>query len=580
MRDYEDTLRALVLYQANNRDLRDIGHAFLLLEDGIEDSDKMRWGFRSRRRVPQQIFNDLSWLFALTGPVVLAIDQVDTVITQSGRTDEVHLANDLADGLMNMREETVRTIIVAACIPKSWELIEQRAVNSAADRFTVLKLRTAMPSADVARSIVERHLASQYGEIGFEPPAPSWPVAASAFADPDVAHYTPRQLLRQVTDHVQWCLDLDTISELTHFGGTIEDSSTPLPDTNDLGTFDAEFARLRTAADVAAPLDHRSEDERMSAVLNAALHCYALEQRGNAQDLTIDPQTRVQPALHARLRQTLDEASEDEKHWSFRAIGHTNARAVLTRLRSAWLEADIQPGLNKRHLVVVRNIPFSQGPVTKQTLSEFEAAGGLALPICEDDLRTFSALEKMAASARAGFSGWLIARQPASRSQLFSQAIGSALTAALRAEPAVTAEPTITATATEALADDSAQRDELASTAPASADNDVPSLCLGRNINGREFRIPLVLLRKHTAVFAGSGSGKTVLLRRLVEEVALHGVSSILIDSNNDLARLGDRWPQRPDGWASAMQSAPRSTSRAPTWLSGLQDGNRADQLH
>ena len=51
--------------------------------------------------------------------------------------------------------------------------------------------------------------------------------------------------------------------------------------------------------------------------------------------------------------------------------------------------------------------------------------------------------------------------------------------------------------------------------------------------------VDLVALRKHTAIFAGSGSGKTVLIRRLVEECALRGVSSIVLDPNNDLARLG-----------------------------------------
>jgi hypothetical protein len=51
------------------------------------------------------------------------------------------------------------------------------------------------------------------------------------------------------------------------------------------------------------------------------------------------------------------------------------------------------------------------------------------------------------------------------------------------------------------------------------------------------------------AIFAGSGSGKTVLIRRLVEECALRGVSAIVLDPNNDLARLGDAWPAPPASW-------------------------------
>ena len=68
------------------------------------------------------------------------------------------------------------------------------------------------------------------------------------------------------------------------------------------------------------------------------------------------------------------------------------------------------------------------------------------------------------------------------------------------------------------------------------------------------------------AIFAGSGSGKTVLIRRLVEECALQGVSAIVLDPNNDLARLGDPWPEPPAGWgrgdAERADGVPRAHRR------------------
>ncbi|MGH8882762.1 MAG: helicase HerA domain-containing protein, partial [Stackebrandtia sp.] len=363
----------------------------------ITESDRLAWGFRGRRRLPQQIFNDLCWLFALAGPVVLAVDQLDNVMTQAGPAGEIRLADEIAASLMSMREETVRTIIVAACIPTAWKLIREHAVNSAADRFTELELSTNMPDAGTARAIVERHLATQYDDVGFEPPHPCWPVAAPAFVDPAIGHYTPRRLLQQVEQHVRRCLDLGMVEELSRFGATTGHVAPAPPPAALQSGFDAEFARLRAAADVLAPLDPATEDEQMSTLLNVALQCYVLEQGAASAELAIDARTSVQPALHARLRRTLDEASEDEEHWSFRAIGHPNPRAVITRLRSAHLEAGIQPGVTKRHLVVIRNIAFSTGRVTTTTINEFEAAGGVVVPICEDDLRTFSALAEMTA---------------------------------------------------------------------------------------------------------------------------------------------------------------------------------------
>ncbi|MEV6065707.1 DUF87 domain-containing protein [Nocardia sp. NPDC052001] len=597
----EDTLRALVLFQGK-RELRDIGHTFLTFDDGVDPADQLAWGFRRRNRLPQLVFGEISRLFALTGPVVLAIDQIDSVIAQSGQADGDELVNRLADGLMRMREETTRTLIVAACLPKSWELITTRAVNSAADRFTVVELSTAMPSAAVATAIIERHLGNLYGESGFEPPYPTWPVVPAAFDDPVVADFTPRRLLQQVEEHVRLCLAENTVIELQHFGkpATERVSTRIIPAATELDALDRRFAELRATADVSAPLNPKYEDDQMFSLLNAALACYVLEQGEAGRELSVDPPTIVQQSLHARLRRTLDEATEDEEHWSFRAIAHGHPRAVLTRLRSACLEAGIHPGATKRHLVILRNTTFSPGPVTKTAIAEFEAAHGITLPIGEDDLRTFAALRVMHTDGGQGFLGWLEARRPASGSELLRRAVptaraeviaaqqSSALVARYSADlsaPDVTValdspvrapypgsgDGTMAATFAGPIVTDpdAAGWERRAPATDATtrriAHDDgtgAPAIQLGRSIeNGAPFRIPLIQLRKHTAVFAGSGSGKTVLLRRLVEEAALQGVSSILIDTNNDLARLGDPWPSPPDGWG------PRDPERAQRYL-------------
>ncbi|GAA5060863.1 ATP-binding protein [Nocardia callitridis] len=569
----QDTLRALVLFQSKK--FRETGHSFLMLDDGIDAESAQKWGFRDRDRAPQLVFNDLTRLFALVGPVVLAVDQIDTVIAQSGQSNNPDLlANRLADGLIRMREDTVRTIIVAACIPKSWELIATRAVNSTADRFTVLELSTEMPGAAVASAIIERHLGELFGEIGFTPPYPTWPVLPGAFDGAEVSAYTPRRLLQQVEGHVRRCLDSDVVAELERFG-VVPESLSSVNQTVasvDLTAVDARFARLRADADVIGPLDPKQEDSQMSALLDAALHGFILERTEDRPKWQIDPASVINTALHARLRRTIVEATEDEEHWSFRAIAHPHPNAVLNRLKSATLEAGLQAGTSKRHLVVLRNTPFSPGRVTTTKLAEFEAANGLALPISDDDLRTFTALKAMFATPNSALIPWLVARRPASTSQLFSKifdGIEDAHEETATSGAASTPVAPVADSTPEALGNDTegarpvvdGRDDERAARAtegtaePPSLPTDPapdsePSVFLGRYVEtGREFRVPLLLLRKHTAVFAGSGSGKTVLLRRLVEEAALHGVSSILIDTNNDLARLGDRWPEPPAGW-------------------------------
>ncbi|MGB6326560.1 MAG: ATP-binding protein, partial [Methylocella sp.] len=85
------------------------------------------------------------------------------------------------------------------------------------------------------------------------------------------------------------------------------------------------------------------------------------------------------------------------------------------------------------------------------------------------------------------------------------------------------------------------------------------------------------LLPRHIAVLAGPGSGKTVLLRRIVEEAALLGIPSIVLDPNNDLSRLGDAWPTRPESWIeedAAKAEKYRACADVVIWTPGVASGN------
>ena len=48
-------------------------------------------------------------------------------------------------------------------------------------------------------------------------------------------------------------------------------------------------------------------------------------------------------------------------------------------------------------------------------------------------------------------------------------------------------------------------------------------------------------LPKHTTILGGTGSGKTVLAKVMLEELALSGVPSIVIDLQGDLAKLAEK---------------------------------------
>jgi hypothetical protein len=158
------------------------------------------------------------------------------------------------------------------------------------------------------------------------------------------------------------------------------------------------------------------------------------------------------------------------------------------------------------------------------------------LPVTEADLRTFAALGELLGGHHTELNAWLLSRRPAHGTELLGRALGG------ETEPAA-AEPAMTA-ATEAATETELDPQREPDPAPG------PVIRVGLPGPGRPgATLNLESLRRHLAIFAGSGSGKTVLLRRVIEECALHGVSSIVLDPNNDLARLGDAWPSPPDPW-------------------------------
>jgi hypothetical protein len=592
--DCQNTARALVLYRSPDPAAQEVGYSYFELDGDVPDPERETWGFRRGSRLPQQILGDLSRLLALTGPSVIAIDQIDSVMAQvtSGRSDSpanqqarVRLVNELADGLMELREQTHRTLSVVACIPTTWELIRTMATSPAADRFRTVTMQSQLPDPAIAVDLVARRLAGLYSAAGYAPAYPTWPVLRSAFDDDGARDFTPRRLLQRVDSHIRHCLETDRLVELADFDHepeVIRPGKHAAP--TGLGRLDARFAELREAADVDAALDPKSEDAQMPVLLAAALSAYIAELGGAGQEFELDPPPGAKPALHARLRRTLDEQTDDEMHWGFRAIASDHGRAALTRLRAARTEAGLEVGVTKRKLVVLRNTRWSAGPMTKREVAEFDAAGGLSLPITVEDLKTFAALDALRRRPDPGFLQWLVARRPAGTSELFRRVFGEAaqppqLPAA--AAPAAVAsgevaQPAPIDSKTSARRGVAASGEPLvgAGTSPGGGAGGLPVVGASPAVGGGEsatgepvvpigvgidskqvFGIPLVLLRKHTVAFAGSGSGKTVLLRRLIEECALHGVSSIVLDPNNDLARLGDAWPSPPTGWAAGDEA-------------------------
>ncbi|MEU7823460.1 DUF87 domain-containing protein [Catellatospora sp. NPDC049133] len=574
------TARALALLgAADDPAAQDVGYTYLQSMQEMEPGERQEWGIHPVQKPPQLVMQELSQLLALTGPTVVAIDQIDTLVAQlwnstalkeagTESAEQTQLINQIADGLMALRQTTRRTLTVLACLPSTWTLIRTRATKSVADRFREPVTLKGIASADIARDIVAKRFAVRFGELGFVPPYATWPVREEAFAEATV--FTPRLLINRINEHVQACLREGSARELVGFTESEDRAAVLVPDEVLDDKLDRRFAELRESADVGPALAGPTEDGEMPELLAAGLSAW-IEELGEAgRAFRVDPPQGGKVPLHARLRRSLDEATEDEQHWSFRAIAHTNAIAALSRLQAARTSAGLSRGIGKRKLFLLRNIDWNKGAKTQEVLKAFAADGGTRLSLGEDDLRTFAALRQLLAERDSGLAAWLADRRPAGRTMLLRTVLGEIVAEIAAAEEAadrrrdhavraqadgVETAPEPGATARSGAADVVASASVSGGSAGEPAVRDVApahTITLGAGYDdGEPVRLDLESLRKHTAIFAGSGSGKTVLIRRLVEECALQGVSTIVLDPNNDLARLGDPWPEPPAGWSA-----------------------------
>ena len=564
----QDTLRALVMVNVGDGEAQDVGESYLTSQGEAVEGEFARWGIRSKDKHAQLIVSEISRLLAHTGPTLLAIDQIDTLVAQMPATGEGRdvLLEQIGHGVMNLRETLRSTLVVVACFYRVWQtLVEQAAVGSVGDRFHEVRL-PPLDSARVAGDLTAAWLGVKYAGVGFTPPHPTWPVLPKAFESVP-GRFTPRGLLKRIRAHVEACLVQDEVVELAAFEEEPEIAvpAPPAPEPPDAGVLaalDARFEELKAQADTSGASSSDTENDLMPDLLNAGLRAWVAEHGFDESDFSLGSARGKRAAYHARLHRSLSDETEDEVHWAFRSIAGPHHIAVGKRLEHFQRIVALDPQVSKRKACVLRTGRWKVGPKTQEKIDQYTDDGGLIVEADAKELAVFDALRTMLdenAENDENLRAWLAVRRPASRTGVFRAAFGEP-----EPQPVPTTSPDDpepsggSPTAAPRVPVPDEQTDPAAEGVAESADApDDPSspdrLPIGRTLDlGEVVSVPLEALRKHTVIFAGSGSGKTVLIRRIVEECALRGISSIVLDPNNDLARLGDAWPQPPSTWEAA----------------------------
>lgn len=601
---HQDVFRAMCLLRSNDINSAGLAHAWLQGYDADEQA-RAALGFLKPPPQPVDLVRGMSWIMSLAGPTMVAIDQIDGVVNPSIVT--AHLNDDapnqglgeaLAAGLLELYDVGHRSMTVVTCLFNSWQALQTRGLIPFSQRFREpLNLREIKDPADV-RSLIVSRLTPAYASVNFTPPYASWPFSENAIAGAAGIISTPRTILMRCDAFRRSCIEAGEVTEcerLTEAVATPNSSSSP-------DGFIQELRRLASAVEI-DDLIVADDDGKLAGLLREVFELYAREFEPNeAVDLESrgDPAQRV-PPLHGRLTFTYHDQNDRERHFCFRALEHTHAISFQARLRAALTASGINAKIADRHLVLVRRSPIPGGAKTKQLFELFEKSGGIVVDPADADLKVFVALRQLSRDAAsdgrsAEFDAWLRAEKPLLATQFFRAAGLSPPPVRPKADegaivpdaqPATPEPKSPTRMSPQSVSPQSATvgaPDPTSPSTPTPRPAAVPqarpeAIPIGRRIGvgEAEVSVPLRLLPRHTAIIAGSGSGKTVLLRRIVEEAALAGIPAIVIDPNNDLSRLGDPWPARPESFtAEDDDKAQRYAGNVEVvvWTPGVHGGN------
>jgi hypothetical protein len=582
---YHNTIRALVCWNSDDFSIASTGQAWLLGQE-IDAEDCSTLGFDKPREEPRRIVEALSWIMSLSGPTVLAFDQLDPIVTQLAFQRASEASNEerfgaeaiisgIGGGLGALYDVTKRTLVVVSCVESTWHTLEGTVLKTFLDRF-VLPPDTlgAVQHRAVAEAVVRNRLADAFRVAGFKPPYPTWPFRPEAFDE--LALSTPREVLKKCEAWRQHWL---------HRGAVDETSAFTLPDGKaqpvvNLDRLDQTFDAFQAEANPAAMIKVGHEDEQLAPLLRTALHCLLHEHDlPDDVDAQVDEHftggSKTQP-LHARLRLVFVSEKNREEHFCVRALQATHARAYQNRLGAAMTESGIDHALTFRHLGIVRTTPVPGGNATQKVTDLFTKSGGRLLAPTEEELRSLHAVFRMKHAGDPDLKAWLKSRKPLSKLAFIREAVPSRLL--FREEPTKPpAEPSRPPAKTTAT--------KRATTAkvPTRIPDQPPAavIPLGDRVTnmdiGEMLTMPVTMLEKHTLVVAGAGSGKTVLLKRIIEEAALLGVPSIVIDGANDLAALDEPWPTPPETWRphdAAKAAQFQQSADVVVWTPGKESGN------
>ncbi len=598
---HADLIRALVCLNSDDYSVFSMGMTWLQGQE-LTDDEQKHLGFRQRQQFPRQIVKGLSWFMNLSGPTVVAFDQLDPIVYEHSRASEQsedeqntswQIIQDIGGGLGAIPDDLTNTLCIVSCIELTWQLLGNKILGTAKSRYQSPPRRLSRPESGVLHeALIASRLAPTYQKLGVTPAYPTWPFRQDAFSK--LTNESFREVLKMCYAHQRNCVEAGAVTELAEF----RVNTTP-PDSNispdKFQHLDDQLTKYSQTVGPNSLLDEKEEDERLAPLYQTALQCLVHEHEDRFPmnvDVLVEREFsggKSNKPLHARLRFVYPDENSREQHYCVRVLQRKHHAAYKNRLKAAMTQSGIDKNLKFRHLAIVRVGDPPGGSETEKLTEAFRQAGGRFYEPGEQELRTLSALRKLLEDNDPDLISWLRNRRPVTQLNLHEVlAPGSPFEDKASKENSH-AEPVENKTAEELPSDpkpnptsngapqtasnstsspsitpiETPQKVDIESTPPTTYPGELPlgSRIFGGGASEEVVTLPLHLLAKHTMILGGSGSGKSVTVRRLVEEAALAGIPSIVVDCAQDMCCFDERWPHSQEHWRNG-------------------DQQRADQLH
>ena len=546
-----------------------------------------------------------------------------TEISKAQYHKAAHIIHETSSGLIGAWDKlSPRTLMLVTCLNKSWGVLSQVSARAWHERFdTPLKLKDL--GQQQIEELITQRLLTAYQKLECCPPYPTYPFSTDIIKL--WGNVSARQILLLCSEHIAFCVkqkqlieklpNNESLSEHTEASLGIN-SNFPHRDTTE-----NELSEQQNADRVENSFQEKvflmghnvqkyknfCQEYALGNFIRNVLVVYGDQYHSNhfKQAVKIHPNTVFSNAnrfLHGQLKISIQE--ELINTFSFRALSVHHPKILCSRIISALEKSGLNKNFQCNRLLFLH---FDELPSNDRVINlqeKVKKLGGQFYELKGKEIMELFILSKYCIDRPNGFESWLRIYQPVSRLKFMkSSGLLEYLTETVNFDyqkdnPSDEVQDDGSKVALHNATSTCRLDKRNASNTPElsipNLDNNIPTLKdqliktgslkktirLGyRKLNGvmQPYHFKSQYLKNHIFITAGAGYGKTVLMRRIIEEAAIHHIPSIIFDSKNEMSRSGIVWDDYPElftGYDAKQSKMYFDRAETVIWTPGVHGGN------